>query len=79
MKINYRTLLNILELTVVSTAVGLFFLAKDKRKANRYRPISVEVRNLNGDELTDLVIRNKAGDEYNFIQQNDGTYRGIGE
>ncbi len=40
-----------------------------------YVPNQVVVRDLNGDERPDLVVMNRRGNKFVYLQQDNGTYR----
>ncbi len=41
----------------------------------QFKPNSVYATEVNGDNRPDLVVKNKHGDKFVYIQQEDGTYK----
>jgi len=38
-------------------------------------PVSYQAKNLNGDNRPDLIVKNRRGEQFEYIQMEDGRYR----
>ncbi|MEM2932879.1 MAG: VCBS repeat-containing protein [Candidatus Pacearchaeota archaeon] len=44
-----------------------------------FKPDSVYIKDINGDNRPDIVVTTKRGDKFIYLQQNDGSYKSLNE